>query len=180
MNDLVFEKFPKIARLKRACVITEKIDGTNAQVVFNSTGDMLCGSRNRILTVEKDNFGFASWAISQKEKLFEVLGEGRHYGEWWGSGIQRGYDRKDRTFSLFNTGRWNKKEVESLSGLSVVPVLYSGDFEDKRIDGVMDSLRLGSIAAPNYGKPEGIIIYHSQIKQLFKRTFEQDESGKGK
>jgi hypothetical protein len=30
-----FEEFPKIARLKRKVVITEKVDGTNAQIAFN-------------------------------------------------------------------------------------------------------------------------------------------------
>lgn len=34
VSDLeAFAEFPKIARLSRECVITEKIDGTNAQVV---------------------------------------------------------------------------------------------------------------------------------------------------
>jgi hypothetical protein len=34
-----FEEFPKIARLTRECVITEKIDGTNAQVVIAKETD---------------------------------------------------------------------------------------------------------------------------------------------
>ena len=31
---------------------------------------------------------------------------GRHFGEWWGSGIQRGYGLDEKTFSLFNAYRW--------------------------------------------------------------------------
>ena len=38
MSELLFEEFPKIHRLKRGCVITEKIDGTNAQVNFDEEG----------------------------------------------------------------------------------------------------------------------------------------------
>ena len=37
MSDVVFEEFPKIARLNRQCVISGKIDGTNAQVGFKVT-----------------------------------------------------------------------------------------------------------------------------------------------
>ena len=38
-KDLTFEKFPEMARLKRQCVITEKLDGTNAQIVFSEDGE---------------------------------------------------------------------------------------------------------------------------------------------
>ena len=90
-----FEKFDKIARLSRNCIITEKIDGTNAQVFIGENGEFLTGSRNRWITPEDDNAGFARWALENKEKLLQ-LGPGRHFGEWWGSGIQRRYglDRK--------------------------------------------------------------------------------------
>jgi ATP-dependent RNA circularization protein (DNA/RNA ligase family) len=55
----VFEDFPKIARLSRECCITEKIDGTNAQVVITEDGQVLAGSRTRFITPEDDNYGFA-------------------------------------------------------------------------------------------------------------------------
>lgn len=42
-----FNGFPKIARLSRECVITEKIDGTNAQIFITDYGDIYFGSRNR-------------------------------------------------------------------------------------------------------------------------------------
>ena len=89
MNELTFEKFPSIKRLKRDCVISEKIDGTNAQIYFDDQGNILCGSRKRQITPEDDNAGFATWAYTHREILFGILGEGRHYGEWWGQGIQR-------------------------------------------------------------------------------------------
>lgn len=31
-TELHFETFPKIGRMKRNCIITKKIDGTNAQI----------------------------------------------------------------------------------------------------------------------------------------------------
>lgn len=181
MTDLVFEKFPPIKRLKRSCVITEKLDGTNAQICFNEYGHILCGSRNRIITPEDDNYGFARWAYENQEALFDVLGEGRHYGEWWGSGIQRKYGLSggERWFSLFNTGRWSSRDTDQVDFLDVVPVLYAGEFSSEKVDEVMDKLReTGSIAAPGFMNPEGIVVYHSQINQMFKVTFEHDETGK--
>jgi len=178
MSELTFEKFPSIKRLKRSCVITEKLDGTNAQINFDVDGNILCGSRKRVITPEDDNFGFAKWAYENKNKLFSILGEGRHYGEWWGQGIQRGYGMDKKVFSLFNSGRWGKKELELVDQLSVVPVLYAGEFTSTHVDDVMAQLKGYSIAAEGFRNPEGVIVYHSQIKQMFKVTFEHDDTGK--
>ena len=47
MNDEEFTPFPKMARLQRTVIITEKIDGTNAQVYITDDGKMRFGSRTR-------------------------------------------------------------------------------------------------------------------------------------
>ena len=178
MSEFIFEKFPSIKRLKRNCVITEKLDGTNAQINFNVDGDIICGSRNRQIVLGDDNYGFAHWAYSYQDLLFEVLGEGRHYGEWWGSGIQRRYEKEEKTFSLFNSGRWHSKDLVKVPQLDVVPVLYAGEFSTEIVNETMNKLRSSSVAAPGFTNPEGIVIYHSQINQMFKVTFEYDEKGK--
>jgi RNA ligase len=178
MTDLIFEKFPSIKRLKRSCVITEKIDGTNAQINFDEDGNILCGSRSRQITPEQDNYGFASWAYNNQGELFKILGEGRHYGEWWGQGIQRRYGMDKKIFSLFNSGRWHKNDLVNVDQLSVVPVLYAGEFTSDKVDSAMSKLKDFSIAASGYKKPEGIVVFHSQIKQMFKVTFEHDSTGK--
>ncbi len=118
-----FKPFPKMARLSRECLITEKIDGTNASVYIEPkpvigsdiskvtaiTADFLiyAGSRTRWITPDDDNFGFAAWVRANSDELVK-LGAGHHFGEWWGSGIQRGYGFKngERFFSLFNALRW--------------------------------------------------------------------------
>jgi hypothetical protein len=92
-----FVEFPKIARLSREIVVTEKIDGTNGVIYVGEDGEVLAGSRSQwIATRAKggaDNFGFASWAEANADEL-RTLGPGRHYGEWWGSGSgQVGYPR---------------------------------------------------------------------------------------
>jgi hypothetical protein len=47
LNFNEFAEFPKMARLSRECIITEKIDGTNAQICITDDGQMLVGSRTR-------------------------------------------------------------------------------------------------------------------------------------
>ena len=78
-----FVPFPKIPRLYKECVITEKIDGTNGVIYINDENEMFVGSRNRWLSAESDNFGFHRWAMENKDQLMK-LGYGRHHGEWWG------------------------------------------------------------------------------------------------
>lgn len=73
----MFEEFQKIPRLKRNCVITEKIDGTNAQIHITDDGEMLIGSRSRYITTKEDNYGFARWAEAHRDELL-TLGAGRH------------------------------------------------------------------------------------------------------
>ena len=166
-----------MARLSREVVCSEKIDGTNAQVYITDDGQIFAGSRNRWITVEKDNFGFAAWVEKNKEELLK-LGPGRHFGEWWGPGIQRGYGFKEKRFSLFNVSKWHPDNTPTCC--HVVPILYRGPFDTQIIKEVMDELdRNGSKACPGFMRPEGIIIYHTAANVAFKKTFESDETGKG-
>lgn len=176
-----FTAFQKIPRLSRGCVITEKIDGTNASIYIGEDGEFLVGSRNRWITPEDDNFGFAKWAYENKEALLR-LGYGHHFGEWWGIGIQRHYGETRRNFSLFNVGRWKSGLPEGLpENLSVVPVIYEGVFNSDAVDSSLELLaQKGSFASPCFMKPEGIIIYHAASGMLFKKTIEKDEEPKGK
>src|SRR5690606_13561404 len=105
-----FTEFPKIPRLNRNIIVTEKIDGTNASIFIGEDGEFLVGSRTRWITPEKDNFGFAAWAHENRDELMK-LGPGHHFGEWWGRGIQRGYGLNERRFSLFNTSRWTPETL---------------------------------------------------------------------
>lgn len=195
---LEFEKFNKIARLNRQIVVTEKIDGTNAQIAILDRSEVdqsvldhptvpfmsvslngedyliIAGSRNRWISSKSDNFGFARWVSTNREQLVTGLGIGRHYGEWWGSGIQRRYDLNEKRFSLFNTNRWNDSNLPDIC--SVVPVLYSGLFSQDAIDATLEHLRTyGSVAAPNFMRPEGIVVWHTAARTLFKVTLENDE-----
>ncbi len=169
-----------MARLSRECFITEKIDGTNAQITITEDGQFLTGSRTRWIVPGNDNYGFAAWAHANKEVLMQ-LGVGRHFGEWWGQGIQRNYGQTTKRFSLFNASRWGflstvSPEQNPLAGLvSVVPTLYVGDFTTQAAEDCLDYLRInGSKAAPGFMKPEGIVVYHTAANIGFKKTVEND------
>lgn len=176
-DEVAFEPFQKIARLKRNCVITEKIDGTNGVVCIGEDGSFLVGSRSRWITPDQDNYGFARWAFERREELM-LLGPGRHFGEWWGSGIHRRYDQAEKRFSLFNVGRWNALTPPP-DCCSTVPVLYEGPFSTTVVNDMVDDLRVrGSAAAPGFMKPEGVIVYLPAARALFKVTLEKDEEPK--
>ena len=180
-----FQGFPKMPRISRDVVITEKIDGTNAQVaivelegvsvpgaLFEQDGlALFAGSRTRWITPEQDNAGFARWCRDNAQELMG-LGPGRHFGEWWGQGIQRGYGLKEKRFSLFNVARWAD---ERPACCHIVPVLYQGIFDTRMVDFTIDALaQSGSMAAPGFLRPEGIVIFHTAGNFGMKKTIEKD------
>lgn len=176
---LEFKEFPKIFRLNRECIITEKIDGTNACVVIGEDGEIAAQTRNRILGPQKsDSFGFTLWVYRNADRLRSLLGPGHHFGEWWGKGIQRGYNKEVKKLSLFNVERW--KGLPDSDDLGTVPVLHRGLFDTPIINGCVSQLRkLGSVAYPGFMKPEGIVIFHTQANMSFKITLEKDDEHKG-
>lgn len=191
MSATAFEPFPKLARLSRECVITEKLDGTNAQVLIRKhegntafgrefgveavlegqAYELFAGSRTRLIKPGKqtDNFGFAGWVRDNAQELVK-LGEGRHFGEWYGKGIQRGYGLSEKRFALFNSYLWKD---ERPSCCDVVPVLYEGFFSTEAADDALIRLGYhGSYAVTGFMNPEGIVVYHTHAKVSFKKTFD--------
>jgi len=210
-NKVEFQAWPKTSRFFRDIVITEKIDGTNAAVQIiksdNLThwkhedgtrtffdpqpldGVMLGGehyvvyaqSRNKLIFPGQDNYGFAGWVQANAAQLVEFLGEGTHFGEWWGSGIQRGYGltKGEKHFSLFNTHRFHDIQAVSDDLVRCVPILYTGPLEQKLITGALEHLQTyGSVAAPAFPKPEGICIYHTASRLVQKVTLDNNDAGK--
>lgn len=155
MADVVeFRPFPKIPRLERGLTITEKIDGTNAAIGITDDGQMWCQSRNRIITPDDDNMGFARWVADNESTLLELLGPGVHYGEWCGPGIQKNrHQFPNKRFLLFNVDRWAHLDHLADEGLGIVPVLYVGD-DPSRINYWFDQL-----PHERPYRPEGLMIY---------------------
>lgn len=191
MTNVEFVEFPKMARLAREVIVSEKIDGTNAQVmvveldgheapgaVWQKDGlAIYVGIRSRWITPADDNFGFARWVAENGEEL-AMLGPGSHFGEWWGSGIQRRYGLDHKRFSLFNVDRWGETRPACCH---VVPVLWRGIFDTGEIDEALDFLAAtGSQAAPGFMDPEGVVVYHVAARVGFKRTIKKDHEPKGR
>ncbi len=176
-----FEAWPKIPRLNRGMVITEKIDGTNAAVIITDDGTAIgAQSRNRLITPDADNFGFARWVADNAGVLTDTLGPGRHYGEWWGAGVGRRYGLTEKRFSLFNTTRWQDTDLSVVPGLGVVPVLAAENFSTEAVHTALERLRTeGSVAAPGFMDPEGIVVFLSAARSMFKVTLKNDEAPKG-
>ena len=172
-----FAPFPKMARLSRDIIVTEKLDGTNAQITITEDGGFFTGSRKRWIIPGDDNFGFAAWAHANRDELMQ-LGPGTHFGEWWGRGIQRGYDLEKRRFSLFNTTRWGNGAAPRCC--HVVPVLYEGPYDNFDAAYTVELLRReGSVAAPGFMDPEGFVLYHVAGNVGFKKTVKNDGVPKG-
>ncbi len=180
-NEPAFVGYNKITRLYRDCTITEKIDGTNGQIFITKSGEVLAASRTRWLQYGKltDNYGFATWVEDHKEELLK-LGEGRHYGEWFGQGIQRKYGLNEKRFYLFDTHKWGTDNPPP-SCCGVVPIIGAGKFETPFVNSILDLLREhGSFAVPGYMNPEGIVIRMNQSGHLYKVTLENDEEPKSR
>jgi hypothetical protein len=194
-----FVEFPKMARLSRECIVTEKIDGTNACIKITEDGGFLTGSRTRWITPDDDNYGFSRWAHGNKNQLM-TLGPGTHFGEWWGSGCQRGYglSNGEKRWSLFNVARWclageepqriptadpriEKYQQELPECCSLAPVLYRGVFDTFHVENALSVLKVfGSKAAPGFMRPEGVVCYHVAGNVGFKKTIEKDDEYKSK
>jgi hypothetical protein len=202
-----FQEFEKIARLNREVIVTEKIDGTNGQVKIVPAGadgdqpnwdrtasvllngvryDIYAGSRSKWITPNADNYGFARWVYEHADELLQ-LGEGAHFGEWWGSGIQRRYGLTEKRWSLFNVGRWRDPGDQLASAdavlvplcCNVVSILSRGIGLSHCIEEALSMLRLqGSFAAPGFMQPEGIVAFHTHSRTLFKVTLERDQEPK--
>ena len=195
MNPLLeFKPWPKIPRLTNERFhITEKIDGTNACIIVKNKNDidfsgkhiseyetykykiaetkdkvLFAQSRNKFITPNDDNFGFAKWVLENAEEL-SYLGYGHHFGEWWGKGIGRGYGLTERRFSLFNVGIWNEENKPKCC--HVVPYLGNFIFGNLQIEidyFLTTLIREGSYAVDGFKNPEGIMVYSELAKQYWK------------
>ena len=174
MNDIEFQPWQKIGRGSPFNVtVTEKIDGTNGCIVIQDGDVVAVQSRKRFITPDDDNFGFARWVDENKDDLLS-LGDGHHYGEWAGPGIQKNPHNLDRkTFFLFNTFRWNDDNPNRPQCCSVVPVLYQGELTPTRLDFIMAKL-LHTSEQSGY-QAEGVIVYYHSMRTYSKHTYQNSE-----
>lgn len=137
-------------------------------------------NRSREVTPDQhDVHGVAAWARAHAAQLVETLGPGIHFGEWWGYKICRGYGLGpgDRRFSLFNTARWGFIDGTQVPSLYAAPVLWEGNLMEgwATIRNEMDALlEGGSVAAPGYRHPEGVVLYHHGADVMMQHLFKSE------
>lgn len=174
-SNIIFEEFGSIERWSQNIVITEKIHGTNSQILVTEQG-VFAGSRTRWVTPEDDNYGFARWVKDNETELANSLGLGQHFGEWYGKGINAGYNLTEKRFALFNSTRWTPVKDTLPPRVDVVPILYEGPQNSTVVEETFNTLKLsGSILVPGYPKPEGIVIWFDRSRMHMKRTFESED-----
>lgn len=166
--EVAFRDFGKIPRLATmTAVVTEKLDGTNAQIYVHPDGTVRAASRNRWITPEADNYGFAAW-VAEHAEVLRRLGPGRHYGEWYGTvpgrepgtrkAIGRGYDLTETRLALFSA-RWREKGLPEGLPANVHPVreVYRGGWFGVA-EAITNLYATGSITVPGWRKPEGAVV----------------------
>lgn len=139
---------------------SEKIHGTNASVCYSIPDGMWAQSRENIISVEKDNAGFAFF-VSQNEKALKLIIDeladeysidlNTHiislYGEWAGGNIQKnsamsGLDKAFIIFEHFKVSPVEPSEDEKALWFKTSLRLSSDNFfisqHDSRIYNVMD------------------------------------------
>lgn len=181
-----FKSFPDVKQIGKAAItITQKLHGTNAQIVvfpvYDMDGttllryDVQAGSRNRWLTPDDDNFGFAKYVEENKQSIIELLGEGTWFGEWAGPGINSSEGLKEKTFAIFNIARIEGKPLPPR--MVGVPLLYKGAFSSEAIDAAYNDLKTnGSKLVPGYMSPEGVVVHLLGTDLRFKKVFKPEET----
>ena len=154
------------------CYVFPKIDGTNSSVWIEN-GEIKAGSRNRELSLEKDNAGFYEWVLKQ-ENIKNFLCENpnlRLFGEWLVPHSLKTYrENAWRNFYVFDVAEVKSKE----------DLLHEGDDHliYKHYNFYQPILEKYGI---NYIPPISIIQkgdYDYFVKQLEKNVF-LIEDGKG-
>ena len=180
MSD--FQAFPKIPRGSdgEQITITEKLDGTNACIQVSVVNVLPANtfelqvvgvqSRKRMIDPGDDNYGFANWVYENEQELAAKLGEGYHFGEWYGAGIQKNPHNKDsKRLALFNSERWQDGRQPRPEGVECVPILYEGNWNPDVIGQCMDDLRLNAVHQQYVA--EGIVVWYHKTRRYEKYTF---------
>ena len=163
-------QFKRLRRsaLFRDVTISEKIDGTNAQVFVvaedrgrRQPGRGLGGSlRKRTTSVSRR--GSPIMLTSCASSAQDVIS-----AEWYGRGIQRRYGLQDRRFALFNSCTDGPRSARRAA--AIVPVLTTRTMGADVVSECLETLRSGgSLARSGFHAPGGIVIYHHASGGMFR------------
>lgn len=144
-GDAIFDTTKKLPTL--TFTGTVKLHGTNAGVTLTKDGDMYAQSRENVISVDKDNAGFAFFVESNKENfksLFNTLDfKDADYltifGEWAGGNIQKGVaiTGLPKMFVIFAVKRSFMNEVKTNYFLSDSETIHLKN-NDAKIYNILD------------------------------------------
>jgi hypothetical protein len=128
-----------------------KLHGTNS-AIQSKNGELIIQSRNRILTLQKDNYDFAKWVLTNKDRWLK-----NHdyiiFGEWCGKGIQNKVALAKLDKNIF--------VVFCAKKISTEEYIYQPELLKKMVNGIEDVYVLDW-----YWKEIKINIYHKDIVEI--------------
>jgi len=163
------------------CYIFPKLDGTNASTWLSPDGDLCAGSRNRELSIDRDNAGFFGWAVDRTNILdFHLMYPHLTlYGEWLVPHSLKTYREEAwRNFYVFDVWDWSDNcylHYEAYLPLLVeydidcipaVSTIKNGAYDQflKQLDQNIFLIEDGK------GVGEGIVIKNYNFQNKFGRT----------
>lgn len=186
-----FRKYDHLERLGGTTVrgildgrvhVFPKIDGTNASVWSPDGNEVLCASRNRVLSEDADNAGFHAWLHSDSPMALNVRrlarAYSRHifYGEWLVPHTLKTYHesawRRFYIFDVYNTGR---SKYENFNDYIEALAYYKTDFirpmcvlEFPSVDAVEALTEANTYLIPEgRGVGEGIVLKNYDWRNKF-------------
>lgn len=202
-NHLVRLGHPEVQGQTEGSVwVFPKLDGTNASVWFCPERGVMCGSRNRTLTLEQDNAGFCAWVNSGGD-FDSVPGRIREfvrinpdlilYGEWLVPHTLKTY-REDawRRFWVFDV--YDRRTESYLHWMDVQPISDCGidviaplcNVVNPTVDQLNKMLELNTfMIRDGAGLGEGVVLknYESAIPnqtwaKIVRNEFREQNRGK--
>lgn len=183
----MFKKYQHVEKLRNVEVegimdgmihVFPKIDGTNASIwLYNDT--VRAGSRNRELTIEKDNAGFLAWVLGQEniEAFLIDNPDLRLYGEWLVPHSLKTYKEDAwRNFYVFDVMREDEyiryadyKDLLDQYGISYIPCLATGEnIKEEQLYNFLDHNNF--LIQDGKGIGEGLVIKNYDFVNKFGRT----------
>ncbi len=172
--------------LNGTCYVSYKIDGTNGSIWLGDDNELHFGSRNRELSLDKDNAGFMN-TITKDTELCEELKIFLHkypkyiiYGEWLVPVTIKRYkldaQKKFYVFDIYDTetGSYVNYETYSVAfdyfykRINYIPIIAK--LENPTLDDIKKCLEETGKFLITEGLGEGVVVKNYQFKNVFGRT----------
>ena len=168
--------------LEGECFVFPKIDGSNGSIWYED-GEIKCGSRNRVLSLDDDNQGFAKWVETNRVKLMKFFHLNEAYilyGEWLVPHTIRYYDDNAwgnfYVFDVYNTKNDRYVSYDFYSpvldkhGIDYIPCVGKGiNLDENSVYKLLDNntYLLSDDAVRNGKLGEGVVVKNYDFTNRF-------------